>query len=145
MTYWTCSNLKQLLAHGGQEVSVETVALTGPAGCGKTFASTRKLACEWAEGNCLPDISLLFVIPVRGHIFSALTFTSRLISQASAVSQFVSVCAWSHLLGAVVFQLSILLRRDRPQACTYDQLWDTNIPDVRHDAAITDRLPMRRR
>ena len=47
--------------------------------------------------------------------------------------------------GAVVFQLLILLRRDRPQACTYDQSWDTNIPDVRHDAAITDRLPMRRR
>ena len=82
-----------------------------------------------------------------GHIFSVLTFTSSLISQASDVSQFVSVCAWSHLLGIVMFQLSILLRRDRPhaQACTYDQSWDTNIPDVRHDAAITDRLPMRRR
>ena len=45
-----------------------------------------------------------------------------------------------------MFQLSILLRRDRPQARTYGQSWDTtNIPDVRHDSAITDRLPMRRR
>ena len=76
----------------------------------------------------------------RADFYKPLDFTSF-----SAVSQFVSVCALSHLLEAVVFRLSILLRRDRPQACMYDQSWDTNIPDVRHDAAITDKLPMRRR
>ena len=51
----------------GIAYNVDTVALTGPPGCGKTLAATQKLPVEWANDS--PDwmcnVVLLFVIRAR--------------------------------------------------------------------------------
>ena len=50
---------------GERQELPETVALTGPPGCGKTLTATRKLPFEWAEDQWLCSVALLFVIKIR--------------------------------------------------------------------------------
>ena len=51
----------------GIAYNVDTVALTGPPGCGKTLAATQKLPVEWADDNSdwMCNVVLLFVIRAR--------------------------------------------------------------------------------
>lgn len=64
-----CIPLSDIFPAGGQSDSssppINTVALVGPAGCGKTMAVTKKLPLQWLEGEALEETVLVFVITVR--------------------------------------------------------------------------------
>ena len=55
-------------ADQSETYEVDTVALIGPGGSGKTLSATKKLPSEWAEGKWMYGVVLLFVIPVHSLI-----------------------------------------------------------------------------